>query len=68
MRSDISVRISISISTSLGVGVSIGIGIGISIGHTSIGACRYDAFAFGDDESSDDYGIGYGPDARDETW
>jgi len=32
------------------------------------GACRYDAFVFGDDGSSDDYGIGYGPDARDETW
>ena len=27
-----------------------------------------DAYVFGDDETSDDYGISYVPDARDETW
>ena len=32
------------------------------------GACHYDAFVFGDDESSDDYGIPCALDVRDETW
>ena len=32
------------------------------------GASRYDAFVFGDDESSDDHGIGFVPDPRDEAW
>ena len=32
------------------------------------GGFCYDAFVLGDDESSDDYGIPYGPDVRDETW